>query len=1225
MLLLIFGLSIGRLDAQTTVSTTTGALNNTEDAAIVTFNFQNTNAFPVVITDVESIVGVYGSNSAELWYKTTPINGAPGNISAVNGWTQLTSAVIFGVANTTTLTTQPIFSGISLTVPGNTTYGIAVSMLSAGSPAQRAATMTTSATYAAGGCNIIVGANVGYSSVNNPPSAPAATPIGWLGKIKFISGAACTGTPAVALASGPASICSNAAFALTTSGYAVGSTISYQWQFLNTSNVWTNIAGETRPTYINNTGITATTQYRMLTICSSNTSQSISNTVTVALGAGLAPGVYTIDNNAQSTSTNFINFKTATAALSCGVTGAVTFNVNPASGPYTEQVVVGKIPGASAVNRIRFNGNGAVVQSETAQGDPGVFTFRGAKYVKLDSLTIRSLSDNQWVYGVRFVDTCRYDSLTRCFIDIRSIQSVNFSNTCGIMLSSNWNNVQNEPGSCAYTYVGQNHILGTDGQGGPYYGIVSGTNYAQNVNSDTAITIDGNEIENFNWGGIYSFSNNGIKIINNDIHRTNKSAAMNFYGIYCWDGWNNINNNSSGNIEIVGNRIHDPANATVNNAVGTFYGIYTNSNYYNNNTNVDNGHTLIANNVIYNVQGTTNSSIVYGILFGNNNGINNNDDDTTYVYHNTIDFSKVINSTGTTVGIYSYDNWNNNNQNQTSYVKNNMITITAGTNGTKYGFYYNDFNNQTFFNIQNQRNNVYVNSTQPGSQFYCRYGAVEYPTLAAFQAAYPLQEMGSLSVNPQYENPAAGDFSPTNFALFNNGVNLQSVVPKDILGRTRSTSPTPGAFEIGVDAGISNLVAPLGTYCSSVKQVKVTLINAGITVLNTVQVNWSLNGVMQPAVTYNGPLQGINGSPNTATVTLGNGLFLPNTPVLIKVWTSAPNGQQDAMPFNDTLVVTTQSSTSVPVNLGPDAAICTGSTRTLDAGYPGSVYLWDNPSVNTQTRTISAAGTYYVRVTALDGCIGVDTFNLSLRPLPIVNLGPDVEICLGQTHTFDAGHPGSTYLWDDGSTAQTRTVDTEGVYEAQVTDQYGCMGFDNVAVGMKDIPKVDGINATHADSGTYTFYPLNPVYTINYSWDFGDGSPRANGYFVQHTYTQLGIYTVTLYLEGECTGLIIDRSRTVDVFSVTGGGSTGVHDIDKLTALNIYPNPANGWLAIEGNEQLKMQRLMAYNVLGQLVYEAKADTDNKHKMETSRLAPGLYTLKIETAEGVVTRKFEIMK
>lgn len=1209
--------------AQTTLSTTS-VVTNTETVSTVTLNFQNTNAFPVILTDIAGVVSAYGDNTAQVWYKTSAISGAPGDISTTNGWTMSLSANFYGIQNTTNTTTQPLLTGMSLTIPANTTYGLAIVAFNGANGLLRVGTTSGVVTQSGGGCNIVTGNNIGYAAAGVPPLAPTITPRGFIGRITFMPGSNCNGTPNTTTISGPASACSNAAFNLTSSGYSVGPGIGYQWQYFNTtSSLWLDLPGATG-TAFTSAGITVATQFRLKTTCSFTGTQSLSNTVTVGISSGLAGGTYTINNNLPSTSTNFTTFSAAAAAMACGILGPVTINVAAGSGPYTEQVVFGNIPGTSVVNKIRLNGNGAILQSAVQpSGNYAILKLQGTDYMTVDSLTIRSLSST-YGYGIALTDTATRDTITHCLVDMSSITSLASSTSCGISLSNDNTNT-NYNGKSHNCFVGYNHVTGTTGTGGPYFGIMDGWNNTVNYNYvDSGNVIAYNEVENFSYFGISVTSAVGTKVLYNNIHRTNKiGGSQYFVGIRCWDDYyTNTTLTYSTDVEIVGNRIHNPSDLS---AGTTFYGIVS----YNNSNNVNNTgtqKTLIANNVIYNVNlGSTNNSLyaVWGIVFWAGNNVNNNSNQSvTKVLHNTIDFSQVIGGTNPMYGIYGYDYyWNNTTgSNDDVFVKNNLVTITGGSGGVKYGFYYYDYNNTTGFgwNLTSQRNNYYVNSTQPGTQFYGRYLNNDYTTLAAFQAANPSQESGSLSVNPQYTNPAIGDFTPLNYLLFSNGVNVQTDVPKDILGRLRSTTPTPGAFEISNDASVTALAGPLGTYCSSVKQVKVTIKNSGVTTINTVQVNWRLNGVLQTPVSYTGTLLPYA----SAVVTLGNGLFLPGSPVEIKAWTSMPNGQMDGVPFNDTLVTTSQSSTSVPVNLGPDELICTGNTKTLDAGYPGSVYLWDN-NATTQTRTISAAGTYYVRLTALDGCIGVDTFTLGLRPLPIVNLGPDREICLGETTTFDAGNPGSTYLWEDGTAQQTHTVDTAGNYEVQVTDQYGCMGIDNVNVIMKDIPMADGINATHADSGTYTFYPINPLYTISYRWNFGDGSPEVMGYFVQHTYTTKGIYTVNLYLEGECTGLIIDQSRTVDVFSVHGG-ETGIEEQLVNGDIGLYPNPAKDVITIENRSDGKMKEVVVYNVLGQMILKQKADSGNRHRLHVSGLANGLYTVRLETDKGFINRKFEVL-
>lgn len=1203
--------------AQTTISSA-GALSNEGNAGIVTFNFQNTNGFPVIITGLEGIVRSYGGNTVELWYKNTAISGPPGAITPANGWTSYGNNSIAGIANLLGNETQPFFTTMSLSVPAGTTYGFALVAYSGSNGNLRVDTSASATVLSGGGCNLILGTGAGYGSPLMPPEAPSQPNRGWIGKLTFMSGANCTGAPNTAVVSGPAAICANALFTLSASGYSVGAGISHQWQVYNTAtSTWDNIPGATAASYTS-TGITTPTQYRFRSTCGSTSAQSTSNALTVNIGTALASGVYTINKTLPSTSTNFTSFNAAAAAMKCGITGPVTLNVVPGSGPYTEAVVFGNIPGTSPSSRIRLNGNGVVLQYESSNTQQAILGLQSTKYMTIDSVTVRSLATNYGI-GIALYDTAKRDSVIRCFVDMRSL-NLNNAATAGISMSNNFFNTSNYWGNAALCYIGRNHILGTDGEGGPFYGIIDGYNYVGNPNyqPDSGNIVAYNNIENFGYYGVLSGSYNGTKILYNNIHRTNKQSAYNFFGIRTWGGYYNTQNAYTARVDIIGNRIHDPG-ITSQSTATVFYGIMNDNNWSG--TNQEQYNTLIANNAIYNVGQNVNS--IYGLWFGDNYNNNMTQQDTTWVYHNTVDIAANVAGNGVTYGLWSADYVFNNNNNNYIFVRNNMVTLTGGTTGAKAGFAYNGNNNQSNNNIiVAQRNNIYVNSAQAGTQNYGMYGTVGYPTMAAFQAAYPSQEIGSLSVDPLYTDPGNGDLTPLNYALYGNGQNLQALVPRDILGRPRSTSPTPGAFEIATDAGVSALLSPSGTYCSSVKEVRVRIVNAGVIAINNVQVNWSLNNVLQSPVSWTGSLPGAGNANNTTIVSLGNGLFMPNTPVTIKVWTSMPNGQVDPLPYNDTLVVTTQSSTSVPVNLGPDLAICTGNTHTLDAGYPGATYVWDN-FTSGQTRTVSAAGTYYVRLTALDGCIGVDTFVLSLRPLPVVNLGPDREICWGETTTFDAGHPGSSYLWDDGSAGQTRTVDTSGYYEVQVTDIYGCMGFDNITVGMKDIPGADGINATHADSGTYSFYPINPVYSSRYSWDFGDGSPQADGYFVQHTYTALGIYTVTLFLEGECTGLIIDKSRTVDVFSIYGGG-TGIDGRNGDGDIVLFPNPARDQVSLRNQASGKMKRVMVYNAIGQLVADQKADSPTGHSVYTGGLADGIYTIRIETDKGYVTRKFEVL-
>ena len=231
------------LRAQTTISTTS-SFSNESTVSTVTFNFQNTNSYPVVITNMESILSNFGIIQTEFWYKTSAINGAPGMINTANGWTLASSGTVNGIANTiNTNATQPLFLNLTLTIPANSTYGIAIAAYNGTSGSLRIGSSGATVSLGGGGCNFLTGTNIGYASDAITPAAPTTVLKGWIGKVTFISGAACSGTPNAPTISGPSSICANSFFNLTATGYSVGSTYAYQWQRYNTTTlVWDDIA-----------------------------------------------------------------------------------------------------------------------------------------------------------------------------------------------------------------------------------------------------------------------------------------------------------------------------------------------------------------------------------------------------------------------------------------------------------------------------------------------------------------------------------------------------------------------------------------------------------------------------------------------------------------------------------------------------------------------------------------------------------------------------------------------------------------------------------------------------------------------------------------------------------------------------------------------------------------------------------------------------------------------
>lgn len=145
---------------------------------------------------------------------------------------------------------------------------------------------------------------------------------------------------------------------------------------------------------------------------------------------------------------------------------------------------------------------------------------------------------------------------------------------------------------------------------------------------------------------------------------------------------------------------------------------------------------------------------------------------------------------------------------------------------------------------------------------------------------------------------------------------------------------------------------------------------------------------------------------------------------------------------SDTVVVTVNNNPVI--NLGVDTSICAGNL-TLDPGAGYTNYNWSTGD-STQTVVADSTVAYAVVVTDTNGCMGTDTINITVNPLPTINLGPDTVVCQGGTITLDAGAGLSAYAWSTSTTAQTELVTTTGNYSVTVTDANNCENFDSIMV-----------------------------------------------------------------------------------------------------------------------------------------------------------------------------------
>lgn len=233
--------------------------------------------------------------------------------------------------------------------------------------------------------------------------------------------------------------------------------------------------------------------------------------------------------------------------------------------------------------------------------------------------------------------------------------------------------------------------------------------------------------------------------------------------------------------------------------------------------------------------------------------------------------------------------------------------------------------------------------------------------------------------------------------------------------------PVPGIYYVTLIAGDSNSCSPPDTTIIPITVLDPSIANLG----NDTAVCGSIN------------LQLDAGNPGSS-YTWSTGAHTQTITVTTTgdYWVIINNG---GCTDRDTISVQTFSAP----DLGSDTTLCAGNPLILDAGNPGSDYLW-NTGDTTQTISVTTSGIYSV-ISSSGICSQTDTIDVTFLPTPVVDLGNDTVICPNQSLTLDAGNPGFTYAWSTGETTQTINASGTAVYSVLVTTG-GCSGSDSVRV-----------------------------------------------------------------------------------------------------------------------------------------------------------------------------------
>jgi hypothetical protein len=258
--------------------------------------------------------------------------------------------------------------------------------------------------------------------------------------------------------------------------------------------------------------------------------------------------------------------------------------------------------------------------------------------------------------------------------------------------------------------------------------------------------------------------------------------------------------------------------------------------------------------------------------------------------------------------------------------------------------------------------------------------------------------------------------------------------------------------------------------------------------------------------TFNGALVNIGSitstTPAPIAVTMPNRYYTSNLYRLRVIGTNPPTiGTDNGTNF---------TIKALPlVNLGNDITLCTGNSQTLNATNTASTYLWST-GATTATLSVNQAGTYWVAVTNSCG-VSRDTVVVNVLSPPVVNLGPDLQICQNAAVTLTADSGATSYQWSTGAITRSIQAVLAGNYVAYATNQCGTAN-DNINISYISAPTVELGNDRGLCPGSQVV--LNATATNStYLWSNGATSPTL-------TVTQPGTYWVNVTTQ---CGVISDQ------------------------------------------------------------------------------------------------------
>lgn len=187
-------------------------------------------------------------------------------------------------------------------------------------------------------------------------------------------------------------------------------------------------------------------------------------------------------------------------------------------------------------------------------------------------------------------------------------------------------------------------------------------------------------------------------------------------------------------------------------------------------------------------------------------------------------------------------------------------------------------------------------------------------------------------------------------------------------------------------------------------------------------------------------------------------------------------------------------------------------------------YLWETGET-TKSIDVTVMDDYSLTVTDANGCTTAKSGSAIFYPNPTISVNNDGPgTCDDPIVTITAAPAGMTYLWEDGSTNQTRDVNAEGTYFVTVTDENLCSSVSSTVVTYADVPTAEVTGETDLCLGETT--TLSP--TSGGSWTSSNTEVAIVS--SDGNVASIGAGTVTFTFTDSNTGCVSSATEVVTVY-----------------------------------------------------------------------------------------------